>query len=239
MVAERHILDAADLTGDTMRVMHLARPFPLHNLHMLWDVQHQCMVKGEQVLEVVPRIAEARHKAAPQPLRQTEVDECGPRAVGSHPAATYGVVTAASKVQIVRSQEAEYFTIWEAIQVVQSQQSDTMILDRLAPRLQKHLGLRGILKVQQLLNQPLDQLPTVSMGCIHMPGKKPGKRGHDINKVTRPVLAEGGILRLRQRGQWSTVKSRMGAPVLLGFQLRGRKGRRQLHLRRLVYTVTK
>ena len=64
------------------------------------------------------------------------------------------------------------FTVWETIQVVQSQQSDTMILDGFAPRPQKHLGLPGIPAVRRLLNQPLTSLPAVNMGCLHMPSKK-------------------------------------------------------------------
>ena len=44
------------------------------------------------------------------------------------------------------------FTVWETVQVLQSQQSDTMILDGFAPRLQKHLGLRGVIAVRKLLN---------------------------------------------------------------------------------------
>ena len=76
------------------------------------------------------------------------------------------------------------------------------------------------------------------MGCIHMLGKKPGKRGHYINKVTRAVLAKGGILRRQQRGQWSKQKSRLGAPNLLGFQHAGTRGSFAVRLKCLVYTVT-
>ena len=76
------------------------------------------------------------------------------------------------------------------------------------------------------------------MGCIHMPGKKPGKPGHDMNKVARPVVAQRGILRPWQRGQWSREKGTLGAPDLSGFQHAWTQGLLAVHLRRLVYAVT-
>ena len=102
MVSERHTLDAAVLMGETMRVLRLAKSFPLHSLTKLWDQQSRRIVKGEEVLDVVPRVAAAQHKAAARPLLKKEVEEYHPPAVGSRPAATYGTVPAARKVQIMR-----------------------------------------------------------------------------------------------------------------------------------------
>ena len=46
------------------------------------------------------------------------------------------------------------FTARKTMQLVPSKKSDTMIFDGFAPKAQKQLGLRGVLKVQQFLNQP-------------------------------------------------------------------------------------
>ena len=83
MVSERKVLDAAVLIRETMRVLKLAKPFPVHQLTKLWDPQFQRLVRGDEILSVVPRLAAARHQPAPKPLTEEEVKAYKPLAIGS------------------------------------------------------------------------------------------------------------------------------------------------------------
>ena len=127
MVSEPNILDAVVLSGETMRVLKLAKPFPLHQLTKLWDPQYLSPVRGDEVLSVVPRVAVARHQPAPKPLTEEEVRAYKPPAIGSHRPYDYGQLATARKLQITRAPCARIlhkvsypFTVWETIEMVQS-----------------------------------------------------------------------------------------------------------------------
>ena len=71
-----------------------------------------------------------------------------------------------------------------------------------------------------------------------MPLKKPGKTGCDLNKISRQVLIESGIVREKQRAIWKRIINERNSSHYDHIQHAGYKGADCSNVRRVVYTVS-
>ena len=244
LVRERQTLEQGILTGETMRVIRLKKPFGMWRVTKVWDSEQQRVVQGEAVLPVVAREAAHRHPVPVAAMAPWEVRQLQPAGDVNTPEDAYTQVERARRrQQRVQSHGAieagvDYpYSVVETVGVIAEQKSNAAAMDGFVCKLQRQLGLRGILHMRAMLNAPYAELPPETLQAVHTPHKKPGKVGLDFNVISRPVLMETGPLRFKQKGHWGRVGRRIGSATLGHFQFAGVKGGDSNHLRRLVYTV--
>ena len=59
-------------------------------------------------------------------------------------------------------------------------------MDGYVGKLQRSLGLRGVLHIATMHSQGYGALPPECMGAVHIPMMKPGKKGCDLTKILHP-----------------------------------------------------
>ena len=222
MVAEKQLLADGLLTGEVMRTIRLAKPFPLLPLKEVWDSERQQVVRGDGVKAVVAREAAKRHPPPKTEIAPGDIARCRPPRIMEVPCDERTVVEQARAQAAQRHSRGAVahgvghrYGVVETIELLQAITSNAVTMDGYAGKLQRSLGLRGVLHVASMLSQGYGCLPPELPEAIHFPLKKPGKKGCDINKISRPVLEESAAPRTMQRGQWRRTQPQLsGAPPL-------------------------
>ena len=189
---ERGVLLGLTQTEETGKILRLKKPFPLANLHKLWDSASQRMVEGGEVLRVAAQEAALRHppvatgtpaswfsSLAPPPIPIPQPPR-GPVLLVSVPVAR--VFCQALQTGRAPGGGVEHpYTLAESEGVAKVQ---TTLTDGFVAGLQKYLGLQGMCRYQQLLSTPYQAFDMETFHAAHMALSKtpPPKQGQPAQK---------------------------------------------------------
>ena len=123
----------------------------------------------------------------------------------------------------------------ETILTATDQTSPTATMDWYAPALAACMGLWALRHVAHLLVCDLDELPKDILHAPHLPITK--CPGVILNKCTRPIIVESGVLRHRQHFQFRRGQLLLTPDVFLKTQFAIIRGLSPSHIRRLIYVL--
>ena len=184
LLQERGVLLGLTQTEETGKILRLKKPFPLANLHKLWDSASQRMVEGGRVLKVAAQEAALRHppvatgtpaswfvSLAPPPIPIPQPPR-GPVLQVSVPDARVFCQTLQTGRAPGGGVEHPY-TLAESEGVAKVQTTLTATMDGFVAGLQKYLGLQGMCRYRQLLSAPYQAFGMETFHAAHMALSKP------------------------------------------------------------------
>ena len=175
-----------------MKVLKLQAVRPIIALHQVTDTTSQSLVRGRDILQVLPRECVLKY-----PVRNVALPpEWVPLVMGHRYVLRPGSVAVEARKYLILSQEVQ-ISVESPLRIRHKLSSATEGVDGFIPNLANWMGMASLYRVTQILRPPFDQWPPEVFSALHLTLKK--SAGENVNANSWPIKLLSSLYRIQAK----------------------------------------